>query len=97
MTVWFVTRHAGAVEWARDEGMLVDRVVEHFDPDWADEGDQVLGTLPVNLVAILNARGVTYRHLVLELPSDMRGKELSAQLMRDCGARLVTYRVVREE
>jgi CRISPR-associated protein Csx16 len=47
--------------------------------------------LPINLVAEVNARGGTYFHLTLELPSDARGKELTAADMRTYGARLEGY------
>lgn len=51
-------------------------------------GDNILGTLPINLVAEVNARGGHYFHLTLELPADARGKELTADDMRHYGARL---------
>ncbi|WP_210321142.1 CRISPR-associated protein Csx16 [Aquibium microcysteis] len=58
-------------------------------------GDVVAGTLAVNVVARLNARGVRYLHLTLDLPPALRGKELTADDMDAAGARLEEYAVRR--
>ena len=91
MTTYFISRHAGAVDWAKAEGFHVDQRLTHFDATIIKAGDNVLGTLPINLVAEVNARGGNYFHLTLELPSDARGKELTADDMRQYGARLEAY------
>ena len=93
MTTWFVSRHPGALEWMRRQGVAVDRMVPHLEPRDVDNGDTVIGTLPVNRVAELQDRGARYIHLVLELPPDWRGRELSADDMENIGARLCEYRV----
>jgi CRISPR-associated protein Csx16 len=95
MTTWFVTRHAGAREWAQRQGVEVDRTVEHLELDRVASGDHVLGTLPVNLVCELNERGARYFHLVLPLGPDQRGREITADLMQALEARLEEYRVQR--
>jgi CRISPR-associated protein Csx16 len=95
MATWFVTRHRGAVDWAARRGIAVDRVVDHLDVADVTAGDEVLGTLPVNLAAEICARGARYRHLVLNTLPAARGKELSAEEMECCGAMLVAYRVER--
>jgi CRISPR-associated protein Csx16 len=97
MTVYFITRHAGARQWAAEEGYAVDRLVEHLDVRDIRAGDAVLGTLPVNLAAEVCARGGRYFHLSLALPPDWRGLELTAADMRRFGAALVEYRVARAE
>lgn len=91
MTTYFISRHIGAVDWAESEGFHVDQLLTHFDVTIVKPGDTVLGTLPINLVAEVNARGGDYFHLTLELPSDARGKELTADDMRQFGARLESY------
>jgi CRISPR-associated protein Csx16 len=95
MTTYFVTRHPGALEWAQEEGVAVDRLVDHLDPDLIQLGDTVIGTLPVNLAAQVCERGGRYLHLSLDLPAGLRGRELSAADMRACGARLEEYTVTR--
>lgn len=91
MTTYFISRHAGAVAWAEAEGFHVDQRLNHFNPLIVEPGDRILGTLPISLVAEVNARGGTYFHLTLELPADARGKELTAEDMRTYGARLEGY------
>ena len=95
MTIFFVSRHPGAVDWAREQGLAVDCAVTHLDPDEVRAGDVVIGTLPVNLAAEVCARGGCYLHLTLDLPAEWRGRELSAADMRACGARIEEYRVER--
>lgn len=97
MTIWFVSRHPGARQWAEEEGITVDRVVTHLDLRQIARGDTVIGTLPVHLAAEVCARGARYRHLSLELPSGQRGRDLSAVEMRACRARIETYMVRRME
>lgn len=91
MTTYFISRHPGAIAWAEQEGFHVDVQITHFDVNTVQQGDRVLGTLPINLVAEVNARGGIYFHLTLELPAEARGKELTAEDMRTYGARLEQY------
>ena len=93
MTTFFVSRHPGAADWLREQGLVVDRRVAHLDPAEVGPGDTVIGTLPVHLAAAVCARGARYLHLTLDLPPDWRGRELSAADMAACGTRLEEYRV----
>lgn len=93
MTTYFITRHPGAKQWAREEGFVIDRLVAHLEPEEIRPGDTVLGTLPVNLAARICEQGARYYHLSLELPLEQRGKELSVEDMRRFGARLEEYRI----
>ncbi len=91
--VLFVTRHAGAREWARRHGFEVDEMVAHLDPAQVRPGDVVIGSLPVNLAAEVCARGGRYFHLVLPVPPEWRGKELTPDDMERFGARVSEFRV----
>jgi CRISPR-associated protein Csx16 len=93
LTVLFVSRHPGARDWAAEEGVSVDAVIAHLDPDTVQPGDVVIGTLPIHLAARVCDRGGRYLHLSLELPPEQRGRELSAADLRQCGARLEEFRV----
>lgn len=95
MTTYFITRHPGALDWAREEGVHVDQQLIHFDPAILEAGDVVIGSLPVNLAFDVCQRGGRYLHLALDLPADWRGKELSAKDMHRFGARLEEYCVTR--
>lgn len=94
-TVWFVSRHPGAVEWAARQGLAVDRQVAHLDVGDVGEGDVVIGTLPVNLAAEVYARRARFLNLSLDLPPQARGRELSADELERYGARLEEYEVRR--
>lgn len=95
MTTWFVSRHSGATEWAEQQGLIVDRQVSHLETSQVSAGDIVIGSLPVNLVAEINQNGARYLHLVLPLPEYLRGKEISAEIMKQQGARLEEFQVRR--
>ena len=97
MTTYFVTRHTGAKQWAIEQGIDVDILVDHLNIEDIQTDDTVLGSLPVNLVAELNAKGARYFHLILPLSEAFRGKEISAELMRELGAKLEEYFVIKGE
>lgn len=92
MSVYFVTRHPGARDWAATEALAVDEFIAHLDIARVCAGDVVIGSLPVNLAAEVCARGARYLHLSLDLPPDARGIELTAEAMRRYGARVEEYR-----
>jgi CRISPR-associated protein Csx16 len=93
MTTWFISRHPGAIDWARREGLPVDEYVAHLDPVRIRAGDTVIGSLPVNLAARVCAAGAQYLHISLELPAHLRGRELSADELTTLGARLQAFQV----
>lgn len=93
MTNYFVSRHQGAIEWARQSNLHVDIFVAHLDPTLLKAGDCVIGTLPVHLAAEVCERGAQYIHLILDLPAASRGQELSAQALNSFNARLSAFHV----
>jgi CRISPR-associated protein Csx16 len=94
MTTWFVSRHPGAVEWARQQGLAIDRWVPHFEPADIRPGDTVAGTLPVQLAADVCARGARYLHLSLDLPLHDRGREIDAGELARRGVQLQRFDIV---
>lgn len=94
MPILFVTRHAGALEWAARRGIRAV-AVDHLDMGMVGPGDTVMGTLPFHLAAAVCGRGARFLCLELDLPADARGRPLSADDMDRFGARLVEYRVER--
>lgn len=93
MTVWFVSRHPGAMEWAQRGGIRYHRLVPHLDLARVRTGDTIIGTLPVPLAAQVCARGARYLHLTLDLPEILRGRELGAEDLQRIGARLEAFEV----
>lgn len=96
MTTWFVSRHPGAIEWARLQGLQVDRQVAHLAPAEVAAGDVVIGTLPVHLAAEVCARGARFLFLALDITPDFRGRELTAADMAQLQCRLLPFRVMAD-
>lgn len=97
MTTYFVTRHAGAIAWAKNENFLsADATIcASFDPETVRPGDLIIGTLPAQIAAHICERGGRYQHLTLDLPETLRGEELSAEQMHACNARLEEFYIQR--
>ncbi len=93
MTIYFISRHPGAITWAEQQGIKVDQHVMHLDINLIQPGDAVIGSLPVNLAAQVCGKGAAYIHLSLMLPEHLRGRELSAAQMAECDARLERYEI----
>lgn len=91
---YFVTRHPGAKDWAARQGFNA-KIVSHFDTKIVKEGDVVLGTLPVHLAAEIWDRKGSYHHLVLNIPAELRGTEMTADKMEELGATLEEFIVLR--
>jgi len=91
MSIWFVSRHPGAVEWAKSQEIDVDYWVPHLSVDDIAPRDTVIGTLPVNMAAGVCAIGARYINLSLDLPHAWRGRELSAVQLIAAGARLEEF------
>ncbi len=91
MTTWFVSRHPGAIAWAARQGLAVDRQVTHLDLAEIKADDTVIGTLPIHLAAEVCARGARFFNLSLDLPPEVRGRELSADDLERFGARIEPY------
>lgn len=96
MTTWLITRHPGALQWMQRSGIAFDQHLAHLhDVNRIQPGDVVIGTLPVHLAAQVCARGASYWNLSLQMPEVMRGQELSAQQLGQCGAILERFDVQR--
>lgn len=92
MTAYFVTRHMGAVDWARAQGIEAEHIT-HLDVENIRPGDMILGTLPVSVAAQVCEKGAKYFHLTLDLPPQLRGKELTGEDMENAGAVLEEFEV----
>jgi CRISPR-associated protein Csx16 len=90
---YLVTRHLGAVEWCRQQGIDYDYVVDHLDIMTIQPEDEVIGILPIPLVAYLLEKGAKYFHLTLPLTSELRGKELTAKVMTQLKCSLKQYHI----
>lgn len=94
MTIYFITRHSGALQWAAQTGLDYDVHLPHLlSMAQLSKDDVVIGTLPINMVYQLNQKGVRYIHLSLEIPPALRGVELDAEQLKACKATLEEFRV----
>jgi putative CRISPR-associated protein (TIGR02620 family) len=93
LTTFLVSRHAGALAWVARRGFAIDRVVHHLDADAIEAGDIVVGTLPLALAACVQERGARVLALVVDVPANARGTELSADALEALGAKLEPFEV----
>lgn len=95
MSSFFVSRHAGAIDWATRHGHAPDYWVEHLDIARIRSGDRVVGTLPVPMAAEVCALGAQYLHLDVPQRLSQRGHELSADDLDELGASVQPYWIER--
>lgn len=99
MTVYFVTQHEYTRRWTRSTAVrrklphAIDLMVERIDPGHLQDGDVVMGTLPMHVAAALESRGIPFWALDLLIPAEKAGRELSATEIASLGATLTRYRV----
>ena len=92
MTTFLITRHPATVDWLLHRNIEAE-LISHYDPDSdrIGRGDWVIGNLPIQLIADICSRDARYLHLEMEVPEEMRGKELTVNDMDRFQARLVEY------
>lgn len=95
MTTYLISRHPGALEWLREQGIEPDHIVLHLEGQAIAPGDLVIGTLPLHLACWVCEQGAWYWHLSLDIPAEWRGQELTPQQMAACDARLEAFTVRR--
>ena len=93
--IYLISRHPGARDWCRQQHIVVDEVIPHLDPSRIQHGDLVIGTLPINLAAMVQSCGARYLHLSLQVPFAWRGQELSCEQMQQAGACLEAFSVTK--
>ena len=86
--VWFVSRHEGAIDWAWSQGLPVDVWANHIKVSDVGADDVVMGTLPVDMIAQLNVRGVKVFFLTIPLTLAQRGIELTMEDLQKSGCYL---------
>jgi len=95
MAHYFISRHIGAVQWFKQQGIEIKQHYPHCsDIAIFKKDDVVYGNLPIHLVEILTKHCVRYFNLVLDVPAQLRGKELSGADFEKCHPRFVEYSVV---
>ncbi|HIF9493542.1 TPA: CRISPR-associated protein Csx16 [Photobacterium damselae] len=94
MAMYFISRHPAALEWVNTQNIKIDHWLEHLlDLSLFVSGDIVLGTLPIQLVAALNQKGVQYGHFSLTVPPQWRGSELNLEQVLQCQPEITYFHV----
>lgn len=83
-----ITRHEALVEFLQKQGLEFDMVVSHADAEIV-KGKDVYGVLPLHLAALAN----TITSVDMNLPAEMRGKELSLEDVERYFVGFATYKV----
>jgi len=97
MTLWFVSRHPGAIEWVKRRPLAIDRFEPHLDLAEVRPGDQVFGTLPVELAAEVCRCGARFFAMRLSVPAEQRGLDLTADDLEALQADFQEYQVTKVE
>lgn len=86
-----VTRHESYVQYALEIGLIQENeyeVVSHATPETVS-GKDVIGILPHHLSCLTN----TFTEIPMNIPVELRGKELSLEQMRLYASAPTTYQV----
>ncbi|NNM52361.1 MAG: DUF1887 family protein [Pseudomonadales bacterium] len=100
MTTWFVSEYERSHFWLKTmlkKGRLPDLEVDHWvtgiDVKKIQEGDLVLGTLPLSIILQLNERKARFKALVLKrMPRP--GQEFTATELAHAGARFIEVQML---
>lgn len=88
-----ITRHDGLKEFLAAEGHTWDEVITHVTDPSALERKDVCGILPLHMACLC----CSYTELHLDIPAEMRGKELTEEQTREYARGLKTYVVFLQE
>ena len=92
--VWLVSRHPGAIEWIKSQESSIDHEVTHLSVEsYPKSGDIVIGSLPVHIIAKLNQQGIRFFHVQVNIPSELRGQELTKEQLESLDGSLQEYQV----
>lgn len=83
-----VTRHEALFEYFSNMGITFDKVITHATAEDVT-GNDVYGVLPLHLASLAN----TVTTVDMDLPAEMRGKELSLTDIETYFTGMSTYKV----
>lgn len=82
------TRHEALVQYFANMGLTFDKVIAHATVEDVT-GNDVYGVLPLHLASLAN----TVTTIDMNLPAEMRGKELSLEDIKKYLVDISTYKV----
>ena len=83
-----VTRHEALVEYFKELGIKFDKVISHATEEDV-RGNDVYGVLPLHLASLAD----TVTTVDMNLPAEMRGKELSLTDIETYFTGMSTYQI----
>lgn len=83
-----VTRHEALIEYFSNMGIIFDKVITHATPEDIT-GNDVWGVLPLHLASLAD----TVTTIDMNLPVEMRGKELSLTDVETYFTGMSTYQI----
>lgn len=83
-----VTRHQVLIEYFKEANIEFDKVISHATEEEV-RGNDVYGVLPLRLASLAN----TVTTIDIDIPAEMRGKELSLEDIKKYGVNISTYKV----
>ena len=83
-----VTRHQALVEYFKEANIKFDKVISYATEEEVRWND-VYGVLPLRLASFVN----TVTTIDIDIPAEMRGKELSLEDIKKYGVNISTYKV----
>ncbi len=95
MATIFVSRHPGAIAWAKQQGIAVDLYSDHLDTQIVNAGDKVIGNLPMAMAADICGKGARYFSLSICINKENRGKELSSSTMDEMHCKIEEFKVMK--
>jgi len=78
-----ISRHKGTIEYLKHYYPQA-QVIEHLESiKQVPHGALVFGNLPINVVEQLKKRVAKYVHIILNVPKELRGKDLPREELED--------------
>jgi len=99
VNVSIVTRHSGSVPVIREllgkkfSNFEVVEVIPHLNDISEIRGDVLVGILPINIAAAVQAAGIRFVEFAIDMTPQLRGKELDEQTVRGLNPRLTEFSV----
>lgn len=100
--LFIVTRHIGIVSVIKEMLKGTNFETVKVLPFWSDndtkelkKGETVIGVLPVDIIADICEKGGNYYHLFLNIPQELKWKELTEEQVRNLKPRLEEFSVNR--
>nr|BDI55091.1 MAG: CRISPR-Cas system-associated protein Csx16 [uncultured archaeon] len=87
-----VSRHAGAINWLKKHYPKFSNLKHLTHISEEEIKDRIIiGTLPVNLAVLAKE----YWHLSMNVPLEMRGKELTVEDMENFNCKIENYKILK--